>query len=332
MAIRVRDLPAPVTACKSDWLPGTSWIGFTPTENDLTARNRCQSTIQRQFNNGYVIEYITEKFGDPNPGFENSPEYLTERQNHKNVAGRFIAVHKLRATSRPLEVILGPARFKNIQDMWAQDEKRNRWSVAFPIIESYEIEGQPEAKAVLGDASYRRLFAHSSATLRPMNDTERAAIQDLHLIPVAAQNAWIGIEDEVLLAEQSDVDPRVRRNIENDLTDSALEGVPKERRNKIRQRAAWIAHKFVKERQRSNTLFCDECHFEPSTRVDTTIVRARSLLDVHHKDPIAEGVRYTNVKDFSLLCPTCHRIEHAFIKAGIVRPTIQLRHDEVLHP
>jgi 5-methylcytosine-specific restriction protein A len=165
-----------------------------------------------------------------------------------------------------------------------------------------------------------------------MNDTERAAIQDLHLIPVAAQNAWIGIEDEVLLAEQSDVDPRVRRNIENDLTDSALEGVPKERRNKIRQRAAWIAHKFVKERQRSNTLFCDECHFEPSTRVDTTIVRARSLLDVHHKDPIAEGVRYTNVKDFSLLCPTCHRIEHAFIKAGIVRPTIQLRHDEVLHP
>jgi 5-methylcytosine-specific restriction protein A len=330
MPIRVRDLPAPVTACKSDWLPGTSWIGFTPTDDDLTARNKCQSTIRRQFQKGYVIEYITEKFGDPNPGFESSPEYLTERKNHKNVAGRFIAVHKLRATSRPLEVILGAKRFNNIQDMWAQDGKRNRWSVAFPIIESYEIEGRPEAKVVLGDAAYRRLFAHSSATLRPMNDIERAAIQDLKLIPVVAKNAWIGIEDEVLLAEQSEIDPRVKRNIDIDLK-SALEGMRTERRNKIRQRAAWIANDFIKERQRSNTLFCDDCHFEPSTRVDTKIVRPRSLLDVHHKDPLAEGVRYTNMADFSLLCPTCHRIAHALMRVMASKPPMQAGDREITH-
>src|SRR5436309_1120707 len=59
--MKIRDLSAPVTASKSDWLAGTSWIGFTPTDESLTARNRCQSTIQREFGTGYIIEYITQK-------------------------------------------------------------------------------------------------------------------------------------------------------------------------------------------------------------------------------------------------------------------------------
>jgi len=68
--MQIRDLPAPVTASKADWLAGTTWLGFTPTEGDLTARNKCQSTIQRQLGGGYVIEYVTEQFSEPNPGFE----------------------------------------------------------------------------------------------------------------------------------------------------------------------------------------------------------------------------------------------------------------------
>src|SRR5690349_14935595 len=96
--LRVSDLPAPITASKADWLAGTTWLGFTPTDADQSARNMCQSTIQRQFAGGYVIEYITEQFSQPNPGFENDPQFLEERAAHKELAGRFIAVHKLRTT------------------------------------------------------------------------------------------------------------------------------------------------------------------------------------------------------------------------------------------
>jgi 5-methylcytosine-specific restriction protein A len=124
--MKVRDLSAPVRASKADWLAGTSWLGFTPTDDGLTARNKCQSTIRRQFRDGYVIEYITEAFGEPNSGLENDPRYLRERAAHRELAGRFIAVHRLRATARPLEQIIGAEEFGRLQDMWAQGGKRYR--------------------------------------------------------------------------------------------------------------------------------------------------------------------------------------------------------------
>jgi 5-methylcytosine-specific restriction enzyme A len=312
----VRDLPERVTASKSDWLAGTTWIGFTPTDGSLTARNKCQSTIQRQFGSGYVIEYITEKFGEPNAGFENDPTYLAERDAHKALAGRFIAVHKLRATARGLIQILGVQDFERLQDMWAQDSHRQRWSVAFPIIESYRVVDRPKAKNILGEESYLRLYAHSSATLRPLNDTERAAISDLEIERVDTANAWIGIEDEFELAERSAIDSRVKNAIAADMWDGALEGIPAERRLRLRTRAAWIADTFLKTRFRNNTLRCDHCGFDPARFFDPQIIKLRSLLDVHHKCPVQEGVRYTTVQDFELLCPTCHRIEHVILNAG----------------
>jgi 5-methylcytosine-specific restriction enzyme A len=243
--MKIRDLPDSVTASKSDWLAGTTWIGFTPIDGSLTARNKCQSTIQRQFGHGYIIEYITEKFGDPNPGFETDPQYLLEREAHKELAGRFIAVHRLRVTARPLVQILGEEQFERLQDMWAQGSNRSRWSVAFPIIESYRINGRPKAKSILGEESYTRLYAHSSATLRPLNDGERAAIIDLEIEQVTALNAWIGIEDEFARAEMSEIDPRVRRLIDHDLSDPAIEGMTVERWARVRIRAAWKAHEFL---------------------------------------------------------------------------------------
>jgi 5-methylcytosine-specific restriction protein A len=143
--MKIRNLPDPITASKSDWLAGTSWIGFTPSDGSLTTS--VKATIQRQFGPGYVIEYITKKFGEPNPGFEKDPEYLAERESHNDLAGRFIAVHRLRATARPLVEILGPQQFERLQDMWAQDGNRHRWSVAFPIIESYRVHDRPKAKS-----------------------------------------------------------------------------------------------------------------------------------------------------------------------------------------
>lgn len=227
--MKISDLPGPITASKADWLAGTTWLGFTPTNGTLQSRNQCQGTIQRQYAGGYVIEYITEQFSEPNPGFETDPQYLEEREAHKELAGRFIAVHKLRATARSLETIIGPAEFTRLQDMWAQGEKRWRWSVAFPIVETYDIIGRPKAKAVLGDTGYRRLFQRSSATLRVLNDEEREALVDLELEQRPAANAWIGIEDEFALAEASEIDERIRKEIERDLPNGALEGMEEER-------------------------------------------------------------------------------------------------------
>jgi 5-methylcytosine-specific restriction protein A len=244
---------------------------------------------------------------------------LKEREAHKELAGRFIAVHKLRTTSRDLETIIGEENFERLQDMWAQDGNRYRWSVAFPIVETYRIVGHPKAKAVLGDELYRRLYQRSSATLRVLNDDERAAVASLELEPFRTSNAWIGIEDEMRFAEQSEIDPRTARLIGSDLNDRALEGMTEDRKAKIRLRAAWLADKFIRERRKSGRLLCDDCGFNPAAVLDTKKVNPRSLLDVHHKNPLDEGERYTTVKDFALLCPTCHRVEHQRLKHNIQR-------------
>jgi hypothetical protein len=54
---------------------------------------------------------------------------------------------------------------------------------------------------------------------------------------------------------------------------------------------AWLAHKFVMHREKSGTLTCDRCPFDPATLVNGTGVRPRSLLDVDHLHPLEEGQR-----------------------------------------
>lgn len=309
--MKIKDLPRPVTASKADWLPGTTWIGFTPSGGDLASRNKCVATIQRQFGDGYIIEYVTERFDNPNPEFDNDPGYLAEVREHEDRAGRFLAIHRLRYSARKLIEIIGEEDYAHLQDMWAQGGKRWRWSVAFPIIESYEIIARPKAKDVLGDDSYRRLFAHSSATLRPLNDEERAALADLGLQPKQASNARIAIEDEFLPAELKEIPSRVTRLIQCDLSQNALEGWEEESRSRVRRRAAWLASKFILGRVKRDDLKCDHCGFDPSSIFPERRREQRGLLDVHHKCPLQEGARYTTLDDFALLCPTCHRIEHA---------------------
>ena len=310
--MKISDLPAPVKASKADWLPGTTWLGFTPTNGDLVSRNKCQSTIQRQFGGGYVIEYVTESFEKPNDGFEDDPRYIADREAHKERAGRLIAVHKLRTTSRELETIIGTDEFKSLQDMWAQNGKRFRWSVAFPIVQSFKIRDARKAKEIFGPEAYARLYAHSSATLRPLNDEEQVLVAELEIEPVESKNAWIGIEDEFLMAERSQINPDTERAINRDL--AALEGMAEERLTKVKRRAAWIADRFILERQRAGTLICDDCTFNPTALAAEMRVKPRGFLDVHHKSPFDEGIRYTTTADFALLCPTCHRIEHVRLR------------------
>ena len=310
--MRIRDLPAPVTASKADWLPGTTWIGFTPSSDNTAGRSKCQSTIRRQFGQGYVIEYATKGFEKPNPGFEKDPEYLAELDKHHALAGRLISIHKLRATARNLEVILGTEAFKRLQDMWAQDGRRCRWSVAFPIIETYEIINRPLARDVLGVEAYHRLYRQTSATLRVLDDNDRALIGDLEIREVRAPNAWIGIDDEIEMAMASEINASTKRLIDSDL--SALEGTNEDLKISLKRRAAWLAYKFIRERQRHGQLKCDHCAFDPTSKFNENEVKPRSLLDVHHKNPLAEGVRYTTTADYALLCPTCHRVEHARLR------------------
>jgi 5-methylcytosine-specific restriction protein A len=294
-------------------------MGFTPSGNGPDARNSCQSSVRRQFGSGYVLEYITEQISDPNPGFETDPSYLEERVKHTKLAGRLIAVHKLHTTSRSLEVIIGPESFKRIQDMWATDGKRWRWSVAFPIVESFDIVSKPKARDVFGEGSYRYLYRHPSALLRSLLQEHQLALSELQLIRRVAANALIGVEDEFALAERSEINSRTQRLIDEDLRRGAFEGMPDEYLAKLRRRAAWIADKFIRQRQKAGQLACDDCGFDPAAVLDPKIAKPRSMLDVHHKYPLEEGVRYTQVDDFASLCPTCHRVEHQRIKHNIPR-------------
>src|SRR4051812_25196745 len=189
--MRIRDLPDPVTASKADWIPGTTWIGFTPQGRGPGAEAQCQATVQRQFSNGYVIERVTDAFGDPNPAFADDPLVKEERERHHKLRDRLVAVHRLRPSARPLAQIIGRAEFERLQDIWSAPGERRRWSVAFPIVETYEVVGQPHARTVFAPDVFRRLYQSQSALLRPFNDEARRAIADLELLKVEAPNAWI---------------------------------------------------------------------------------------------------------------------------------------------
>ena len=309
----IRDLPDPVTASKADWLPGTTWLGFTPQGQGSNASAQCASTVQNQFGHGYVLERITQSFGEPNEGFRDDPLVARDREAHGELKDRLVAVHRLRHSMRPLREIIGDEEFERIQDIWSADDARRRWSVAFPVIETYDIVGKPKAKDVFPPDVFRRLYQTQSATLRVLDDEARAAIADLEIVRVDAPNAWIAIEDEFAMAEGSALPEDDEQNIGRDLA-GALEGETDERRAKIIKRATWLANRFATVRRKAGELFCDDCGFDPRKRPELEGISPRSCFDVHHKAPLAEGARYTTIQDFSLLCPTCHRLEHLRLK------------------
>ncbi len=310
----VSDLKWPITAIKLDWIPATTWMGFTPSKDDLLGRNRCTQTVLSQYRNGYVIEYITISLQSPNSGFERDPDYVRGRQIQEAYKGRFTAIHKLKTSSRPLEEIIGEKDFNKLQDVWAKGRKRCRWSVAFPIVESYEIKQKPLVKELLGEGLYKE-FIGQTATLRAIDDRVRECLRTLEIEQIAAPNDWIDFEDEIRSASQSFINEGVQRLINRDLV-GALEGQAEERKQLLRKRAAWLAEKFISQRRQTSGLKCDDCSFDPTT-VLKGAVKPRSLLDVHHKNPLHEGVRKTTLDDFSLLCPTCHRVEHFRLKIGL---------------
>jgi HNH endonuclease len=130
---------------------------------------------------------------------------------------------------------------------------------------------------------------------------------------------WAIIERDTAQAETVKLDSNNKRadaDIDDDLA-SALEGLPVERARMVRSRAHWLAALFVQRREQEGTLICDAgCGFDAIARARGTKVNPRTLIDVHHRAPLAEGQRLTMIADFELLCPTCHRFEHAIIRAN----------------
>ncbi len=308
--MQIKDLALPVVAAKADWLPGTHWMGFTPRDGSGPAREQCRTIVHRQSAAGYVIEYVTQQFGEPNPGFEDDPDYLAQKERHSKAAGCFVALHRLRPSARALPEILGEKDFERLQDVWSEGTKRYRWTVAFPIIESYAIIDPPLANSVLSSQSMKSLFGHPSGTLRPLGDEERGMIADLHIEPQATINIWLGIEDEAKMAEMSQLNAALVKQIGQDIDAGMLEGLSEEQKVMVRKRAALLAQRFASRRAKTGKLTCDSCGFDPQSLTAPTSVSPRSLLDVHHMNPLEEGVRYTTEADFCLVCPNCHRFMH----------------------
>ena len=130
--------------------------------------------------------------------------------------------------------------------------------------------------------------------------------------------AWHDMERDAALAARSRISRRFRHDIERDLAATAMEGLTQEQQQIVRSRAVWLAARFARDRELAGNLCCDHCGFDPALRTQGTRINPRSLMDVHHRDPLAEGVRMTALGDFELLCPNCHRFAHASMRTSVV--------------
>jgi 5-methylcytosine-specific restriction protein A len=177
--IRIGDLLRPVSAAKSNWHITDGTFDFTPRGNSFQSEEQLKDLVSSQAQGGLVLEYISKTIEKPNSGFESDPDYLEALRRRRPLEGRLIAVHRIRRTPRRLQDVLGPEKFEKLQRTWDRSGARNRWSVAFPVIETFAILEPPDAKTLLGDDAYERLFNHQAIGLRPLTDADRAALADL---------------------------------------------------------------------------------------------------------------------------------------------------------
>jgi len=301
--MKIADLSDPVAAAKVDWTPQQGNMGFTA----HGSIHKCESSVQQYAGRGWVLESITNTSPPkPNPGTEDD-EYRAGVKQHRPLAGRLVAIHRLHHRYTPRSVLMGAKRYERHLRMWG-----DRWSVTFSIIASYEIEDPPVAREIFGRERCKRLLENQGSHLRELTDADRAALAHLKIVPrpiLLDENNWQTIEQEAEWAAHSDVDPRIRACIEEDLAPlKASEGESERRLVWIRQRAAWLAQKFITQRQRNNKMHCDDCVRATLERYPD--IRPRALLQAHHKQPLAEGKRITTIDDYTLLCLPCHKAWH----------------------
>lgn len=79
----------------------------------------------------------------------------------------------------------------------------------------------------------------------------------------------------------------------------AIEGYKKDQQLYVAERDRALAE--ARKRQDNHT--CQACGFR-------LLVAGRYVVECHHLNPVALGVRETSLSDLVSLCPTCHRIAH----------------------
>lgn len=315
--MHIGDLPHAVSAVKGHWNPEfpdrssevDSWVGFTPSRDDLTSRQQLRSTVNRQMGHGYVLEYVSISL--PPPNSNSRPLEPKEKVLHAKAAGALTAVFKL--ANRPVHALqlIQPQEYDDLQNRWDLRGDRARWSEAYPIIEAWEITGWPKARDVLGLEAAARRCEMQSQVLKVLADEDRAKLAHLELVPInmpvdglAARhfielshltNKERGIGIDALMKED--------RLLYDDY--SAIEGITKERRVRLAQRDRHL----VTVLKRITPLKCAICCYDPIGR-GATPGQARAILEAHHRVPVRAGERLSRVEDLALLCPTCHREVH----------------------
>jgi hypothetical protein len=189
---------------------------------------------------------------------------------------------------------------------------------------SFEPDKQDSAEEVIRSLSPRITADPVGGAFQGPNAVKSISAEDCenlrhHVAARAAANMWGTIERDARKAEGSEINPAISRKINQDLSASTMEGLTAQQKTWVRERAAWLADKFWKERWRGGGGVCDDCQFDPVAHTKDSDVKPRSLMDVHHKHPLEEGIRLTTLDDFALLCPNCHRYEHARMRLSSVR-------------
>jgi predicted HNH restriction endonuclease len=77
-------------------------------------------------------------------------------------------------------------------------------------------------------------------------------------------------------------------------------------------KAAKLAKELARKRSKTGKISCEACRCVPEDDY-----RGLDLIEAHHRIPLSRGVRETNLEDFAMLCPCCHRAVHKLINLGL---------------
>ena len=325
----IADLPQPVSGVRGHWrqdFPNSSvlkdgWIGFTPRGDDINSRAQLRSTINHQIGRGYIVEYVLRTRPQPKPG--GRPLTADELALHAKTAGALTAVFMLDPSeSVHARALMGAQEYDDMQGRWDLEGKNLRWSVAFPIIEAWEIVGWPKARDVLGLEAARRTCEQLSVGLKPLNDDDRARLAPLKIVPihlpadgVAARHFIDRVQQENKInGRQADALSPGDRGLLEDY--SAIEGLPKAAVRRVVQRD----HRLIKLVKDKGPLKCRACTYDPAER-GANPRQARAILEAHHLCPMQLGERMSTIEDLVLLCPTCHREVHQELRT-LVAPAV----------
>lgn len=225
--------------------------------------------------------------------------WFTEEKNSGGLAARGKLVSVLQDGKKfSLEVELNAS--KAISELSVKDLAKYDWRK----LEVVERPGDPR----LG--LFKKLVYHSPCRVVGIEMDEAEFLRD-HF--------------DGVIPEEYPLEADRQRMIDDDLSDEAFEGESQVQKTKRRQRAYKLASSVIESRLRSGSFSCDNCDFDPKAKARGTSVNPRSLLDVHHINQLAAGPRRSRLTDFRLLCPNCHRFEHALLRlrvgAGEVNPS-----------